>query len=102
MKLKPGEIECDKCKESRRLYDIQRKEKPWIGEYNIWCPKCHGWGKLDWVEAVVGKKAFFWEYQLPGGSNITPIEGQIFKDTENKTYIFTSKNGMKLVNYFFQ
>jgi len=43
-KLKKGEVHCDKCAGS----GLEEK----FGS----CSKCHGEGKLDWVEAVVGKK----------------------------------------------
>ena len=48
MNLKPGEIICPKCEANH----IVGK-----GKLTIWgCEKCKGTGKLDWIEAVVGKK----------------------------------------------
>ena len=43
-KLKKGEVHCDKCAGSGV-----------IEKFEV-CTKCNGEGKLDWVEAVVGKK----------------------------------------------
>ena len=56
MKLGPGEIKCDQCKEARekRMYDLMKNR--WKIKYDIWCDKCKGTGKLDWIENVVGKK----------------------------------------------
>lgn len=45
MELKPGEIICDECLGTGESI-----------AYNL-CPKCHGNGKLDWIEAVVGKRS---------------------------------------------
>ena len=53
MDLKPGEVECDKCKGTRILYDFDNYD---IGKYNT-CPKCKGEGKLDWIEVIVGKNS---------------------------------------------
>jgi len=48
MNLKPGEIICPKCEANH----IVGK-----GKLTIWgCDKCKGYGKVDWIEAVVGKK----------------------------------------------
>jgi RecJ-like exonuclease len=50
MNLNPGEIICDECLGTGASL-----------AYNL-CPKCQGVGKLDWIEAVVGKKnEFIWD-----------------------------------------
>jgi hypothetical protein len=54
MNLKPGEYICDECDGS----GVDAKYENYLYEYRDYykCPKCHGEGKLDWVEKVVGKK----------------------------------------------
>ncbi len=59
MKLKKGEILCDKCygagcvsKKKHTMVDLDHIEYDWSYK----CDKCKGTGKLDWVENVVGKK----------------------------------------------
>jgi len=57
MKLKSGEVVCDECKGTG--YDLEIQEREYITEYykkHCKCPKCHGAKKLDWIEAVVGKR----------------------------------------------
>ena len=44
MKLKEGEVICPEC------------EGVEFDDYR--CPKCHGYGKLDWVEIIVGKRGW--------------------------------------------
>jgi len=58
MKLKKGEVKCDKCdgsgvliKTKNTMVDLKHISYDMTYE----CPKCKGDGKLDWVEAVVGK-----------------------------------------------
>jgi len=43
MELKEGEVICPECNGTG-------------GEGSWWCMHCHGTGKLDWVESIVGKK----------------------------------------------
>ncbi len=56
MKLEPGEVTCDQCKGTGKPnnneidYKQQYVTYPWV------CDKCNGSGKLDWIEAVVGKR----------------------------------------------
>jgi hypothetical protein len=56
MKLKPGEVICPQCEGFRykKYHELTSYERArqWLQK----CPKCKGAGKLDWVEAVVGKK----------------------------------------------
>ena len=54
-KLKKGEAHCDRCAGSGV-----------IEKFTV-CPKCHGEGKLDWVEAVIGKKKSSTEGMSVGG-----------------------------------
>ena len=45
MQLNPGEVKCNECNGiGTTLHD----------PYSI-CNKCHGTGKLDWIENIVGK-----------------------------------------------
>jgi len=44
MKLKEGEIKCPEC------------DGTGIDKKQLFCFKCYGDGKLDWIETVVGKK----------------------------------------------
>ena len=57
MKLKPGEIKCDKCKGTGYDLTIPKQEYE-TGYYqkHYPCSKCWGKGKLDWIENVVGKR----------------------------------------------
>ena len=50
MKLEKGEIICDKCKGS----GISSNKK--IPKIKYFCPKCLGFGKLDWIENITGSK----------------------------------------------
>ena len=53
MELKEGEVLCPDCKGSGN-------QAKWdtIPDYRVTleCETCNGTGKLDWIEAVVGKK----------------------------------------------
>jgi len=53
MELKEGEVYCDECNGSGN-----RAKWDQIPDYKCYlpCNKCHGKGKLDWIENVVGKK----------------------------------------------
>jgi len=60
--MKKSNIKCDKCDGSG--YQKDEYEVTMSGAsgdnytmgYSRTCLKCHGKGKLDWIEAVVGKK----------------------------------------------
>ncbi len=51
MKLKEGEIICNKCNGSGSL-----SSKINASTMAFTCKKCDGVGKLDWIENVIGKK----------------------------------------------
>lgn len=59
MKLKKGEIICNKCNRSVMYSRPQFKDEPfdsYLAEIAILCNKCKGTGKLNWIENIVGKK----------------------------------------------
>lgn len=69
MDLNPGEIICKECKGTG--YDLKIPEQEYEQAYYIKhckCSKCYGVGKLDWIEAVVGKKqdSYMWFTPTPG------------------------------------
>ncbi len=75
-KLKDGEIICDECNGAGKITDrrfVNLESDPYVKR----CPKCHGDGKLDWVENIVGKtddfQTFNWRI------NETELDTQ-FKD----------------------
>lgn len=93
MELKPGEIICDECLGTGESI-----------AYHL-CPKCHGSGKLDWVEAVVGKKpkadifnGVTW--MAPDKSHpSSPQIGQAYINTNNdKTYVYDGKSWVEIIN----
>ena len=45
--MNEGELICDKCKGRGHLRRIRARSI---------CRKCHGTGKVDWIENIVGKK----------------------------------------------
>jgi hypothetical protein len=56
MNLKDGETICPECNGTGRSLRGKDEKDPfgWL-----FCPKCVGSGKLDWVEMVVGKRLVF-------------------------------------------
>jgi len=50
MKLKEGETICPECKGKGHFQDDHNNIQT--------CEKCKGYGKLDWVEMVVGKSSW--------------------------------------------
>jgi hypothetical protein len=65
MNLRPGEVICDECNGVGDLgmthsvyeYKSSGNTVKFPGKLEIKeCTKCFGAGKLDWIEAVVGKK----------------------------------------------
>lgn len=55
-KLKEGEVICPKCHAAHRVH----------------CDKCWGEGKLDWIEAIVGRKRPDHMFVLPKARNVYP------------------------------
>jgi hypothetical protein len=57
-KLKPGEIVCEECKGTGYDLKVPDVEDQYTLEYrrHYKCDKCHGVGKFDWIEVIVGKK----------------------------------------------
>jgi len=57
LKINPGEYICSKCKGKRKI-PIEEDHTRLIGIIGtkVTCPTCHGTGKLDWIEKIVGKK----------------------------------------------
>jgi hypothetical protein len=55
--LKEGEVICNKCKGTGSTSPANSRESIY---YQV-CYKCHGRGKLDWVEMIVGKKVDPWK-----------------------------------------
>lgn len=53
MQLRPGEVECKKCKGTGVTNPHAKKGMALMG-YK--CLNCDGSGKLDWIENVTGKK----------------------------------------------
>lgn len=49
IRLGPGEYFCPKCKGKGKIKLKNQKT-------SLQCSKCYGYGKLDWVEKVMGKK----------------------------------------------
>ena len=59
MDLKPGDIICPDCKGTG--YDLKINDYPFGYKMHPHCDKCNGEGKLDWIEAVVGKRNSIYE-----------------------------------------
>ena len=90
MKLNIGEVICSKCNGLGNFgYTVEMQEIQMGGRTHRFpglqtekiCPKCKGAGKLDWIEAVVGKKC---RMMKPGVytykvdySNMIPNDGNI-------------------------
>ncbi len=55
-KLEPGEISCPDCDGSGTQELGGNSEDTFGNKWDLRCPcdKCHGKGKLDWIEQVVG------------------------------------------------
>lgn len=94
MKLNLGEIICDQCNGSG--YNMRPNHYK--------CPKCHGAGKLDWIEVIVGKKTksdIFngVNWMAPNGTApINPSCGQAYINTNNdKTYVYDGNTWVEVV-----
>jgi len=61
-KLTLGEVKCKKCKgKGRVIYNkliVKEVNSLLSNSLECMCPKCFGYGKLDWIEVVVGKRVF--------------------------------------------
>lgn len=59
--LKEGEVICNKCEGGGSWPQkfLELENPAWVR-----CPKCQGCGKLDWIEAVVGKPKTIW-FNIP-------------------------------------
>jgi len=54
--LKEDEVRCDACGGSGFENDLSNKSTDGL-LYGKTCPKCHGDGKLDWIEHALGGKS---------------------------------------------
>ncbi len=57
--LKEGEVICDKCNGSGVIRTTEQRGKHFY-PIKTFCEKCHGDGKLDWIENVTGKRRYRW------------------------------------------
>jgi len=71
MKLKAGEILCPQCNGTGFDEQFIKDAEQYCG-----CSKCKETGKLDWIEAVVGKNNSSQRYY-------NPIDGNIWEDDFN-------------------
>jgi DnaJ-class molecular chaperone len=102
MELNPGEIICDQCNGTGKEYigvPIPR------GDIYNNCPKCQGVGKLDWIEAVVGKKTknnIFngATWMEPNGNHPSnPQVGQAYINTNNnEAYVYDGNTWVQVVS----
>ena len=74
--LKEGEVICPECTGTGRLTKITKEEKLIISQYPR-CSKCLGFGKLDWIEMVVGKNS----NKIQSGVYIQDFDMTTFKPT---------------------
>ena len=64
--LEEGELICNKCEGGGTWPQLFMDEHNNDAANYYICPKCHGAGKLDWIERIVGKaKAPYWNFILP-------------------------------------
>lgn len=86
MDLNPGEVLCDRCDGKGNAvvgYKIDNIDSTKEFEVLELCPKCRGWGKLDWIDNVVGhKQSSFTIYR----QRVTPTEKEM---KEGYTYKFS-------------
>lgn len=103
-KLKPGEVKCEKCKGTG--YNLKAPDNN-IPRYQKLppCPKCHGSGKLDWIENVVGKKpkndifnGVTWMARSGTAPN-NPSCGQAYINTNNnEAYVYDGNTWVQVVS----
>lgn len=75
--LNPGDVICPECK------GAVVNDKLGNGLPIVACSVCHGEGKLDWIENIVGKSCQFLENDLTHFISKQPngqIEGQLYWD----------------------
>ena len=96
MKLKPGEVVCNRCNGSGK-YPSSNNSSTCIDSYK--CFKCHGTGKLDWIENIVGKKfskPILNEWFSVSNANPTKAKfGQIYLNLDNN--IISRFNGISWI-----
>ena len=99
MELKENEIICSRCKGTGKCEDENIKEKiDWMesyienqkrihnGNYKITplCRKCHGKGKLDWVENTMGVNSnnLVIEIDYLGVKSVTYVDIEFFGEED--------------------
>ena len=88
MKLYPGEVICDKCNGTGHQATWEN-----IPDYRVYtpCSKCHGDGKLDWLENIMGKREQgFDDLSMRRPKN--PKEGSCYFDMIEDTVLVYHKN----------
>lgn len=70
--VKKDEFVCDKCKGERKIRELRNITPNITSERFVFCPKCLGAGKLNWVENVVGKRSLFDEGDNEAGTDSCP------------------------------
>ena len=70
--LEEGEVICSKC-EGVGFVDKIKSDNTSL--YKGSCPKCHGTGKLDWIENVLGKKPDHHSSSSSGTSSLSMNPG---------------------------
>lgn len=104
MKLNPGEMECSGCNGTGKMNKSTRiitTRRPYISTTStesfksFTCTKCHGSGKLDWIENVVGKR----NRDLVINPSIIHSSND-FPDTANNGDLLYHKNHQKIYCFF--
>ncbi len=89
-KLKEGEEICDSCRGTGKVLSSN------VASPCNECPKCHGTGKLDWIEKVTGKRKpstvdqFF--------EMLDDLYGSEIKELSDNTYSVTLPKAARKVN----
>jgi hypothetical protein len=105
--LNEGEVICSKCKGGGTWPQLFMDEHNDDAAQYYLCPKCHGVGKLDWIEQATGKpKKPYYDFKVPLLRKVYPklIASELFniqpidKPTEVKIWqkVDTSWLGLKL------
>jgi hypothetical protein len=69
VELKEGEEFCPLCKGRGRVVGAINERFPSCARPALFCHKCLGTGKLDWIEKVIGKKPTIPEHMTSCGHN---------------------------------